>query len=101
MIIPSMKTIEVSQWRTQEKFRGGVQGRGSGLVGGPGAEPHGRGRIFENLQKIPEENGNNAVFSPILQKNFKTMRSIFARLDEKHDCLGNFEKFLMKIQWKN
>ena len=36
----------------------------------------------------------NAVFSPILQKNFKTMRSIFARLDEKHNCLGNFEKFL-------
>ena len=88
MIIPSMKTIEVSQWRTQEKFRGGVQGRGSGLVGGPGAEP-------------PKKMAKNAVFSPILQKNFKTMRSIFARLDEKHDCLGNFEKFLMKIQWKN
>ncbi|KAF0138488.1 MAG: hypothetical protein FD143_3656 [Ignavibacteria bacterium] len=35
----------------------------------------------------------NAVFSPILQRNFKTMRSIFARLDEKHNCLGNFEKF--------
>ena len=31
----------------------GVQGRGSGLVGGPGAEPPGRQRIFENLQKIP------------------------------------------------
>ena len=41
------------------------------------------------------------LFLPILQKNFKTMRSIFARLDEKHSCLGIFEKFLMKIQWKN
>ena len=72
---------------------GGVQGRGSGLVGGPGGgAPPGRRRIFENLQKIPEENGNNAVFSPILQINFETMRSIFARLDEKHNCLGNFEK---------
>ena len=36
----------------------------------------------------------NAVFSPILKKNFKTMRSIFARLDEKHNYLGNVEKFL-------
>ena len=36
----------------------------------------------------------NAVFSPILQKNFKTMRSLFARLDETHNCLGNFEKYL-------
>ena len=64
-------------------------------VGGPAsegvrwAEPPGRRRIFENLQKIPEENGKNAVFSPILQRNFKTMRSIFARLDEKQ-LFGKF-----------
>ena len=36
----------------------------------------------------------HAVFSPILQNNFKTTRSIFAPLDETHNCLGNFEKFL-------
>ena len=30
---------------------GGVQGRGPGLVGGPGAEPPGGRKIFENLQK--------------------------------------------------
>ena len=36
----------------------------------------------------------NAVFSPIWQRNFKTMRSIFGRFDEKHNSLGNFEKFL-------
>ena len=59
-----------------------------------GRSPPDARRIFENLQKIPEENGKNAVFSSILQKHFKTMRSIFARLDEKHNCLGNFEKFL-------
>ena len=46
----------------------------AGLVGGPGAEPPGRRRIFENLQKIPYENCKNAVFSPILQKHFKTLR---------------------------
>ena len=63
----------INQWRTQEKISG-VRGNGSGLVGGPGAEPPGRRRILENLQKIPEENCKNAVFSRILQKNFKTMR---------------------------
>ena len=63
------------QWRTQEKISGGVQGRGSGLVGSPGAEP---------------QIAKNAVFSPILQRNYKTTCSIFARLDEKH----NFEKIL-------
>ena len=31
--------------------------------------------------KENEESGKNAVFSPILQKNFTTMLSIFARLD--------------------
>ena len=36
----------------------------------------------------------NALFSPILQIYYKIMRSIFARLDEKHNCLGNFEKIL-------
>ena len=64
------------------------------LAKGASPEPPGRRRIFENLQKIPKENGKNAVFSPILQKDFKTMLSIFARLDEKHNCLGKFEKFL-------
>ena len=31
-------------------------------------------KIFENLKKIPEENCKNAVFSPILQRNYKIMR---------------------------
>ena len=74
-----------------KNFGGGVPGRGSG-----GGAP-GRRRIFENLQKIPEENGKNALFSPILQKNFTTMRSMFALLDEKHNCLGNFEKFMKTL----
>ena len=46
------------------------------------------------MPKIPEENGKNAVFSPILPKNFKTMRSIFAGLDEKFNSLENFDEFL-------
>ena len=77
-----------------KNFGGGVQGRGSGLVGGPGAEPPGRRRIFENLQKIHEENGKKCCIFDYFAKNFKTMWSIFARLDDKHNCLGNFEKFL-------
>ena len=72
----------------------GFQVRGSGLVGEQGAEPQGHRWIFENLRKNPEENCKNAVFSPILQKNFKNMRKILARLGEKN-CLGkicyNFE----------
>ena len=50
---PHVCTINNSQWRTQEKNFGGVQGMGSGLVGGPGCGAPGRQRIFENLQKIP------------------------------------------------
>ena len=42
-----------------KNFGGGVQGRGTGLV-----------ICKKFLQKIAK----NAVFSPILQKNFKTMR---------------------------
>ena len=58
----------------QEKITGGVQGRGSGLVGGPGAEPHGHRKIFENLQKIPKKIAKIAVFSPIFPINYKSMR---------------------------
>ena len=47
---------------------------GSGLVGGPGVGAPGRRRIFENLKKFLKKIAQNAVFSPILQKNFKIMR---------------------------
>ena len=42
--------ITTDQWRTQEKISGGFKVL-AGLVGSPGAEPPGRRRIFENLQK--------------------------------------------------
>ena len=71
-----------------------VQGSGSALVWGPGAEPP-DAREFSKISKIiPEANCTNAVFSPILQRNFKTMRSIFAHLDGKHNFLGFPQKCL-------
>ena len=48
-------------------------------------------------KKFLKKVAKKAVFSPILQRNFKTMRSIFARLYEKHNCLGNFRKFAKKF----
>ena len=53
----------------------GVQGYGRPRRGwGRRSPPPGLRRIFENLQRIPLENCKNAVFSPILQTNFKTQR---------------------------
>ena len=65
------------QWRTQEKISGGggVQGRGSGLVGGPGGGAPRTPENFRNFaKKFLKKIAKNFVFSPILQKNFKTMR---------------------------
>ena len=74
---------------------GGVQGRGSGLVWGRGAEPPGRRRIFENLQKIPEENWKKccifAYFATKISKPFAK----FSRVWTKNTIVwGNFEKIL-------
>ena len=72
----------------RKKFQG-VQGRGSG--GGASRTPD---NVRKFAKKFLKKMAKNGVFSPILQKSFKTMRSIFARLDEKHNCFGNFEKIL-------
>ena len=56
----------------------------AGLVGGPGAEPPGRRRIFENLQKyFLRKFQIMHYFGLFFKENLKTQRYIFARLDEK------------------
>ena len=80
------------QWRTQEKISGGgVQGRGSGLVGGPGAaKPPGRRRIFENLQKIPEENGKKCCIFAYFAKKFQNHAVNFCAFGRKTQLFGKF-----------
>ena len=60
------------------------------LVSGPGHQ-----RIFEHLQRFLKKIGKYSVFSPILTKIQN--RKIFARLDENHNCWGNFENIFW---WK-
>ena len=64
-----------SQWRTQEKISGGgVQGRGSGLVGGPGG---GAPRTPENFRKFAKNSLRKlqkyCIFA-YFAKKFQTMR---------------------------
>ena len=143
-----------SQWRTQEKISGGVQGRGSGLVGGPGggaprtpenfrkfAKKFRRKlqkllyfrlfckeitnpsvkflrvwtkntigwenfekilKIFENLQKIPEENCKNrcifAYFAKKLQNHALNFRAFGRKTQFGGEIWRKFWKFLVKIQ---
>ena len=77
-----------------KNFGGGLKVGGPASKGVRGRSPPDAGEFSKICKKFLKKMAKNAVFSPILQKNFKTMRSIFARLDEKHNCLGNFEKFL-------
>ena len=60
----------------RKQFRGGgVQGRGSGLVGGPGGGgPLAAGECSKICKKFLKKIAKNVVFSPSLQRNFKTMR---------------------------
>ena len=84
-----------------KNFGGGsYRDRGSGLVGGPGADPPDAGELSKICKRFLKKIAKNAIFSPIFSKNFKTMRSTFASLDEKHNCLGNSEKIL-KISDEN
>ena len=76
---------------------GGIQGRGSDLLGGPGAEPPGRRRIFEILQKIPEENCKKCCIFAYFAKKVKNYALNFRAFWRKHVCLEkiweNFENF--------
>ena len=73
-----------------KNFGGGVQGRGSGLVGGPGAEIPGSRRIFENLKKFLKKIAQNAVFSPILQRKFQNHAVNFCAFGRKTQLFGKF-----------
>ena len=57
----------------RKKFRA-VQGRGYGLVGGPGAGSPGRRRIFENLQKNSSGKLQKTLYFGLFCKKFKIMR---------------------------
>ena len=83
-----------NQWRTQEKISGGGFKVMAGLIGGPGAKRPGRRRIFEKLQKdFLRKLQKMHYFSISFKEIWQTMRYFFARLDEKHKFMGNFEKF--------
>ena len=62
---------------------------GSGLVGGPG-----RRRIFENLQKIPEENCNKCCILAYFAKKFQKHALNFRAFGRKTIVWGNSEKML-------
>ena len=53
-----------------------------------GVRPQDAGEFSKICKRFLKKIDINVVFSPILQENFKTMRKIFAGLDEKHNCLG-------------
>ena len=66
---------EVTVAYAGKNFGGGVQGRGSGLVGGAGGgAPRTPENFRKNCKKFLKKIAINVVFSPILQKNFKTIR---------------------------
>ena len=55
----------------------------------PGRSPH---DVKENLKICKKllRKLQKCIIIGDFSKNVKTMRKIFARLDEKHNCLGNF-----------
>ena len=75
--------------------------RGVDIVGGPGAEPSGLQKNFENLSNISKENWKRHYFRRFLKK-FKKPRVKFPRVWTKNTIawgfLRNFWKLLMKMQ---
>ena len=83
------------QWRTQEKISGGVQGRGSGLVGGPwGGAP----RTPENFRKFSKNSPRKLqklLYFRLLCQEITKPCGKFSRVWTKNTiALGNFEKIL-------
>ena len=72
----------------RKKIRGGVK------VGGPGAESPGRRRIFENLQKIPEENCKKCCIFAYFAKKFQNHALNFRAFGRKTQL---FEEILRKF----
>ena len=68
----------------------------AGLIGGPGVEPHGRRRIFENLQKNSEEKCNKCIilayFSKEFHKTYVNFSCVWTKTNS-WEILRNFRKF--------
>ena len=66
-------------------------------------EPPGRRRIFENLQKIPEENCKNWCIFAYFAKIFQNHAVNFRAFGRKTQLFGkfweNFESFWWKFNW--
>ena len=67
----------------------------AGLVRGPGAEPPGRRRIFENLKKIPKENCQKcsilAYFAKKIQNSALNFRAFGRKPQLVWEFLENFK----------
>ena len=84
----------MGQWRTQEKISGGFKVM-AGLVEGPGAEPPGRRRIFENLQRKFLKKIAKMQYFGLFCKNISKPCVKFSRVKTKNTIgWGNFEKIL-------
>ena len=84
----------------RKKFRGGEHFRGSAWEGVRGAEPPGRRRIFENLQKIPEENGKKCCIFAYFAKKFKNHAVNFCAFGRKTQLFGKFWEIFEIFWWK-
>ena len=95
-----MKHYSQIAWLGTSGVRRKNFGRGfkstAGFVGGPGALPPERRRIFENFIKNFLRKLKNGTILAYFSKTFKTKRLIFAPLGETN-LVGKFSKFLMKI----
>ena len=86
----------------KEKFRGFKVM--AGLVGGPGAKPPGRQRIFENLQKCLSRKLQKCIILAYFSKTSTNLALIFrafGRQPHFWEILRIFWKYLMKIQKLN
>ena len=65
-------------------------------MGGPGAEPPGRRRIFEKFQKISYENCSKCIILAYFSKNLTNHAVIFRAFAGKAQILENFLKEIAK-----
>ena len=79
------------QWRTQEKISGGgVQGRGSGLVGGPGGGAPRTPENFRKFAKNPEENCKKCCIFAYFTNKFQNHAVNFRAFGRKTQLFGKF-----------
>ena len=84
-----------SQWRTQEKISGGAQGRGSGLVGGPGGGAPLTPENFRKFAKNSRRKLQTLLYFRLFCKEITKPCVKFSRVSRKNTTgRGNFEKIL-------